>query len=511
MSSLSPDRTAPHGAPNTSPPDTDRVRRTRFIWTVAAVALASIVLPFSVSGTAVALPALAHDLGAPVDQTQWVQNAFNLTFAALAMASGSLADRFGRQRVLRAGIATVGVTALLIAVCSWLPVIDVLRALQGCGAAAVLAAGAAVLANAARTDHERTLAFTTLGTAFGAGLALGPTLAGFLVSATGWRGLFVVVAIAAGAAWVLARQASETRDPQFHKLDLPGLITFTASLTCVSLVFADATVDGWASPATWLPLIAAALLMTAFVVIEARHPETAMFDVRLFRQARFVALVCQPFAVTLGFMILLAYLPPYLQGVGGHSIVTSGLMMLPLTLPVLIMPIVGGKLAARTSVRLVLVGAGLLEAAGAVTLLTLAPTNSALALCWPLLLFGIGVGLAFGVMDNAAISAVPVQKAGAASGIFNTMRLSGESIAIAAAIAVLTTVTSSHLNALPHPPSNAAEIAGQAAQGQIDGAYRAVLANGLTSGFHLIALVVTALCAVGAVLTFIALNTRRAS
>jgi MFS family permease len=510
MTSVSPDRTA-SSRRSSRKDDTDRGGRTRFVWTVAAVALASVVLPFSVSGTAVALPALARDLGAPVDQTQWVQNAFNLTFAALAMASGSLADRFGRRRVLQTAIATVGTTALLIAVCNSLPVINVLRAVQGCGAAAVLAAGGAVLANAARTDRDRTLAFTTLGTAFGAGLALGPTVAGFLVAVAGWRGVFVVVAAAAAAAWGLSWQAGETRNPRFHRLDMPGLITFSASLACVSLVFADATVHGWDSPATWLPFIAAVLLMVVFVVIEARHPETAMFDVRLFRQARFVALVCQPFAVTLGFVILLVYLPPYLQGVGAHSVVTSGLMMLPLTLPVLIMPIIGGRLAARTSTRLVLVSAAILEAVGALTLLTLAPTNSALQLCGPLLLFGIGVGLAFGVMDNAAIGAVPVENAGAASGIFNTMRLAGESIAVAAAIAVLTTVAGSHLRALPHPPARATELAGQAVQGQIASSYRETLASGLTSGFHLIALVLAAVCAAGAILTFVSLKQRRAN
>jgi predicted MFS family arabinose efflux permease len=252
-------------------------------------------------------------------------------------------------------------------------------------------------------------------------------------------------------------------------------------------------------------LLLAIALLAAFAVIEARDPAHAMFDVRLFRRPDFVAIVTQPFAITLGFVVLLAYLPPYLQGVTGRSVLASGLLLLPLTVPVLVMPVLGAKLAARTSLRAVLLVSALLNATGALTLLTLHAQTSWLELAGPLVLTGAGVGLAFGVMDNAAVSTVPLDRAGAASGIFNTMRLAGESIAIAGAAAVLTSWTAAHLPRVPH----AATVAGHAVQGQIRTADRAAVAPAFTSGLHLVAIALATIAILGAVLSYLALDPDR--
>jgi len=472
------------------------------------VATASAALPFSVTGAAVALPALSAQLGSAIGATQWVQNAFNLTFASMALACGSLADRFGRRRVLLAGIGTVAGMALLIALSSSLPLIDVLRAAQGCGGAAVLASGAAVLAHAA-TGRRRQLAFGVLGTSFGAGLALGPVVAGALVDAAGWRAVFFAVAAVALAALLCAHRAPESRNPAAAPLDWPGLTTFTTGLASVSFVFVGATTQGWASAAAVVPLLAAVVLLVAFVVVEARDVRRAMFDVRLFRRADFVAVVCQPFAVTLAFVVLLVYLPPYLQGLTGRDVLSSGLLLVPLTVPVLVTPLLGGWLGARTSLRAVLTLAAVLNAAGCLGLLTLNPHSTWLGLAGPLLLCGLGVGLAFGVMDNAAVSTVPVANAGAAAGIFNTVRLAAESIAVAGAAAVLTNSTAAALRRDGVPGGRAGEIAGHAVQGLVDGAAAGPVGVALTSAFHLVAVGLAALSLVGAALTYRALRPAR--
>jgi len=214
-------------------------------------------------------------------------------------------------------------------------------------------------------------------------------------------------------AWICAARVRESRNRSAPPVDVAGLLTFTGGLACVSLMFVEATTAGWTSPLTVAVFVAAVALLTGFVVVESRDIERAMFDIRLFKRPDFVAIVCQPFAVTLGFVVFLAYLPPYLQGVTGRSVLESGLLLLPLTVPVLLMPIVGSMIAARTSLRTVLAAASLCNAAGAFGLLTLHAGTSWLQLAGPLLLTGVGVGLAFGVMDNAAVSTVPVEKAGA--------------------------------------------------------------------------------------------------
>lgn len=467
---------------------------------MAAVAVASATLPFSVTGSAIALPNMAADLGSSVSTGQWMLNAFNITFAALPLAAGSLADRFGRRRVLLIGIGLVGAMSLLIALSPSMALVDAARAVQGCGAAAVLASGAAVLAHST-SERRRQLAFGILGTSFGSGLAIGPLLAGALVGVAGWRAVFVLVAAMSAVAWMSARRAPESRNPEQPPVDVAGLVTFTASLTSLSFAFVQAAAAGWTSPATVALLALAVGLLVVFVTVESRLAGRAMFDIRLFRRSEFLAVVCQPFTVTLGFVILLIYLPSYLQGVGGQTTLASGLLLLPMTAPVLILPIFAGKLAARTSMRAVLTGASVLIAVGALLLTTLSSDGSWLGLAIPLLPFGAGVGLAFGVMDNAAVSTVPVENAGAAAGIFNTMRITGESVAVAGAAALLTTVVAA---GIPDP-----NLAGEAIQGHVSAIHHTELATGFTHAFHILGLALAALSTVGAFLTYRALRTRQ--
>ncbi|MGK4579789.1 MFS transporter [Kitasatospora sp. HPMI-4] len=475
--------------------------------TVVAVAAASVMLPFSVTGAAVALPNMAAQLGSSVGTAQWMLNAFNIAFAALPLAAGGLADRTGRRRVLLSGIAVVGVMSLLVALAPSMAVVDAARAIQGCGAAGVLASGAAVLADST-SGRRRQLAFGVLGTSFGTGLAIGPPAAGALVEAAGWRAVFLLVAAVSLPAWLCATRAPESRNPARPSLDLAGLAAFTAGLACLSFAFVQAATAGWTAPGTVLLLAAAVLLIALFALAELRQGDRAMFDVRLFGRPEFLAVICQPFTVTLGFVILLVYLPGYLQGVGGRTTLASGLLLLPMTAPVLLLPLVAGRLAARTSVRTVLTGASALIAVGALLLVTLRSDGSWPALAVPLLPFGAGVGLAFGVMDNAAVGTVPVENAGAAAGIFNTMRITGESVAVAGAAALLTTLTAARLRDGGLSADAAARLAGQAVQGRVAEAQHAALAAGFTGALHTLGLLLAALSALGAVLTHRALAPR---
>lgn len=467
--------------------------------TVTAVGVASAMLPFSVTGAAMALPDMSAQLGASVSAAQWMLNAFNVTFAALPLAAGSLADRYGRRRVLLIGVTLVGAMSLLIALAPSMALVDLARAIQGGGGAAVLASGAAVLAHGTPRSR-RPLAFGILGACFGSGLAVGPLVAGALVGTVGWRSVFLLVAAMSIVALSCAFRAPESRNPQPPPFDVAGLLAFTAGLGCLSFAFVQAGTAGWTAPGTGWLLVGAALLLVLFAVVELRLGDRAMFDVRLFRRPEFVAVVCQPFTVTLGFVILLIYLPSYLQGVGQQDGLASGLLLLPLTVPVLVLPIFAGQLAAR---RAVLTSASAFIALGALLLLTLRVDSSWLDLALPLLPFGIGVGLAFGVMDNAAVSTVPIEHAGAAAGIFNTMRITGESVAVAGAAALLTTLTAARL-----PGAQATSLAGQAVQGHVSAANQAIIGAGFTDAFHVLGLVLAVLSTVGAVLTFLALRDR---
>jgi len=467
--------------------------------------MASIMLPFSVTGAAVALPQLSSSLHGSVADAQWTLNTFNITFAALPLAAGTLADRVGRRRILLISIVLVGVASALVAVSPSMVLVNLARTVQGCGAAGVLASGAAILAHAT-SGRRRQIAFGILGTSFGTGLAIGPMVAGALTQTWGWRSVFVLVAALSVPAWVCTTRTPESSNADHPGLDWRGLLTFTSSLAVLSLAFVHAGTRGWTSSVAMAQFGIAGALLAWFVWLELRQGPRAMFDVRLFAQPTFVAVVCQPFTVSLGFVILLVYLPAYLQGAGGRSITASGLLLLPMTAPVLILPLIAAFIAARTSLRAVLTAASLLIAIGATLLTTLSDQSSWLLLAVPLLPFGIGVGLAFGVMDNAAVSTVAVANSGAAAGIFNTMRITGESIAVSAAGALLTTLTVQHLSA---DGIDASRNAGQAVQGHIDPAHRAALIDGVTHAFHTVGLCLAVLSTIGAVLTYIALSPSR--
>ncbi|NIH98380.1 MFS family permease [Mycolicibacterium fluoranthenivorans] len=468
---------------------------------MAAVGLASIMLPFSVTGAAVVLPQLSGSLHASVTDAQWTLNTFNITFAALPLAAGTVADRIGRRRVLLLSIALVGLSSALLTLAPSMMLVNIARTVQGCGAAGVLAAGAAILAHAT-VGRQRQIAFGVLGTSFGTGLALGPMAAGALTQTLGWRSVFMLVAALSLPAWACATRAPESNNPDHPGLDWPGLLTFTASLTALSVAFVAAGAHGWTQPTTLASFGGAAALLIGFAWLELHQGPRAMFDVRLFGKPAFVAVVCQPFTVTLGFVILLVYLPAYLQGAGGRSVAESGLLLLPMTAPVLILPLIAAFIAARTSLRAVLTAASLLIAIGAAALTTLTDHGSWLLLAVPLLPFGIGVGLAFGVMDNAAVSTVPVANSGAAAGIFNTMRITGESLAVSAAAALLTTLTARHLRT---SGIDARTIAGQAIQGRIDAANHMMTVDGVTHAFHAVGLLLAVLSTIGAILTYVAL------
>ncbi|MEU7278989.1 MFS transporter [Streptomyces sp. NPDC045431] len=485
--------------------------------TLIAVALASILLPLAVTAPAVALPDLTVDLGAGVAAGQWVQNAYGVTFAACMLAAGALADQFGRRRILAIGAVVFMAMSAVAAVSTDIVVLDIARALQGVGAAGVLTSGAAILA-ASFEGRKRTQAFGVLGASFGAGLALGPILGGALVNLAGWRAVFWLNVLVGIVALAFMSKIKESRDPDATKVDWGGLVTFSGSLFFLALVFVEGGESGWLSAPTLGSLAGFVVFMAAFVAVELRVARP-MFDLALFRNPTFVVVVCQPFTITFGFVVLLNFLPPYFNGVGGQGDTASGALLLPLTLPVFVLPLLVGRLVAgRVSSRMLLTASSLLIAVGSLWLVVLEPGRPWYEVAGPLLVFGLGVGSAFGAMDNAAVSVVPVERAGMASGIFNTMRIAGESVAIASAGGFLTSLTRSDLaDRSPELADQAQRLAGEATQGRLDEALAAVeparrtdaldaVAASLTSSMHTAFIALAVLALVGAVVTFLVIK-----
>ncbi|WDD95892.1 MFS transporter [Burkholderia sp. FERM BP-3421] len=452
-------------------------RRRRMI--LLAVCLAALALPLSFAGGAVATPAIGRALpGGPV-ALNWITNAFMLSFGSLLMAAGALADQFGRKRVFLIGVGGFALASAALGFAPTLLVVDLLRAAQGAAAAAALAGGTAALAQEF-DGAARTRAFSLLGTTFGLGLAFGPVLAGWLIELLGWRAIFATGALVGALALLVgAPRLRETRDPAAAGLDWAGAASFTGALSLFTFGVIQAPEDGWTSPLVVGLLAGAAVLAAGFAAIEARVARP-MLDLSLFRYPRFVGVQVLPVATCYCYIVLLVLLPLRFIGIDGYRALDAGLLMLALSAPMLIVPLVAALLTRWMSAGLI-AGVGLLVAAAGLHWLGAALTEGAgRAALAPMAVIGVGAGLPWGLMDGLSISVVPKERAGMATGIFSTTRVAGEGIALAIVGALLAALVATRLHGIAPAaaPHALAEAAARLATGDL--ARAAVVLPGVT-------------------------------
>ena len=409
-----------------------------------AVCLAAITMPLTFTGPAVALPAIGRALGGGPVALNWITNAFMLTFGCSLMAAGALADAHGRKRLFLAGIGAFTLISGALAFAPDILWFDLGRAAQGVAAAAAFAGGMAALAQQF-DGAARIRAFSIVGTSFGVGLAFGPIASGLMIAAYGWRSIFALVVVLALASCLLgARALRESRDPQAAGLDWPGALSFTAALALLTSGMLLAPERGWGDGAVIALLTGSAVLFFAFAAIENRVARP-MLDLSLFRYPRFVGVQLLAAAPAYAFVVLLVLLPVRFVGIEGQSELMAGRLMIALSGPLLILPLVAGYLT-RWLAPATICGGGLLVSALGLFWLGRVPVGSeALAVAGPMLLIGIGISLPWGLMDGLAVSVVPKERAGMATGIFSTTRVAGEGVALAVVGAVLSALTAGRL------------------------------------------------------------------
>ncbi len=429
-------------------------------------------MPVSFTGPAVALPEIARALGGSPLALNWVTNAFMLAFGSCLLVAGTCADRFGRRRVFLCGTVGFALSSIIATRASSMLALDLLRALQGIASATALSAGAAALAQEFEGD-ARTRAFSVLGTIFGVGLAFGPIIAGTLIAHFGWGSVFWSVTVITLIAFSFgAKCIRETRDPGATSLDLPGAATFTCGLTLFTYAVLRVPDSGWTGPLVLGLLAASAVMTAAFVFVESRA-RRPMLDLSLFRYPRFIGVQFLAAAPAYSYVVLLVLLPVRFIGIEGYGPVAAGQMMFALSAPMLIIPVFAGYLT-RWLTAGVISGAGLLLCAcGQLWLAQCAPGQPIAHMLMAMLLIGIGVSFPWGLMDGLAVSVVPKERAGMATGIFNTTRVAGEGIALAIVSALLASFIETNLRG--------AAFAGVDAQTLVGAANRLVMGDQLTA------------------------------
>ncbi len=395
---------------------------------------------------AVSLPAIARDLNAAFTDIEWVVSAYILTFAALLMPAGALADRFGRRRQLIVGLAIFTLASFLCGLAPTAIVLNAARALQGVGAAIQLSAALAVLVHTFR-GADRSKAFAFWGTVIGVAVAVGPLVGGLITSAFGWRWAFLVnVPVGIALIGLAVTSVDESYDPDAQKLDVAGMVLFGAGLFALVWALIGANADGWSSRPTATKLIAAAVLFALYVVVELaqRRP---MVDLGLFRKRTFLG---SSFAM-LGFasaaQVMMTYLPLYLQNVFGFSPAEAGVGMLPFALPLFFFPRIAGALATRISGRALLtIGLVVVAAGNLITAIIVTAHMPIAAVAIGMLLTGCGAGLLNGETAKVSMSVIPPERSGMASGIGGTLRFVGLVTGITGLGAILTNETGRHFN-----------------------------------------------------------------
>jgi EmrB/QacA subfamily drug resistance transporter len=398
---------------------------------LVTVCLGTFMLLVDVTIVNVALPDMAADLKTSFSSLQWVVDAYALILAALVLGTGSIADLVGHRRAYVAGLALFAVASL---VCGLSPNDNVLvafRAVQGLGAAAMFATTFALL-NSNYTGRDRGVAYGMWGAVAGASAAVGPIVGGLLTQGISWRWIFFVnlpVSVLAIALCVLVLE--DAHAPMRGRVDVPGILTFTASAATLTYGLIRANEHGWSQPATWAWLIAAPVLLLVFVRVEV-HTAQPMLDLTLMRNRSFVGILLAAGLLTLAAFASFTYTSIWLQSVLGLSPIKAGLTGLPLSLAAFVVSASIGRFLHGSKPGPIIGGGVLLVGIGGLVSAALVHGSAT----WPALIpgfviVGIGVGLATPTFSSAAMAAVPVQRGGMAAGAVNTARQLGFAIGIA--------------------------------------------------------------------------------
>jgi EmrB/QacA subfamily drug resistance transporter len=412
-------------------------------WKVLLVTSVAVFMGFlDVTIVNIAFPDIeASFRGSSLAGLSWILNAYNIVFAALLVPAGRLSDRIGRRRMFFVGIATFLAAS---AACGLAPSPAVLI-----GARAVQAAGAAILVPTSlglllpEFPLEQRATATALWGATGAiAAATGPSLGGVLVDAAGWRWVFFVnLAIGLPALIPARRLLRERRDEHPGPLpDAVGVVLLMVGVGLLSLGIVKGQDWGWGSGRVIGSLVAAAVVLVAFVVRSARHPapvvELGLLRVRSFAVANLGVLL-----FSLGFYALLLGNILFLTGVWGWSVLRAGIAVTPGPLLAALAATLGGRLADRFGQRVVAFPGGLIFATGCLLFAATTgatPHYASEILPWQILT-GTGVGLSFAAWGSAAVAELPPSRFATGSAISSTSRQIGAVLGIAILVAVLGT------------------------------------------------------------------------
>ncbi|WP_460358735.1 MFS transporter [Mycobacterium sp. ZZG] len=379
----------------------------------------------------VAIPSIRQDLSATSAQMQWVVDIYTLVLASLLMLAGATGDRFGRRRVFQTGLALFALGSLA---CSLAPTIDALigaRFLQAIGGSMLNPVALSIISQIFTKPVERARALGVWGGITGISMAAGPIVGGLLIETIGWRSVFWInLPICAAAILLTAVFVPESKSATMRNVDPIGQGLAILFLFGTVFTLIEGPVLGWTNPRVVAIGAVAAVALAAFLRFESRRHDPFL-DLRFFRSIPFTTATVNAVSAFAAWGAFLFMMSLYLQGERGFSAMHTGLIYLPIALGALLFSPLSGRLVGRYGARPSLVVAGVAITAAATMLTFLTATTPVWWLLIIFAVFGIGFSMVNAPITNAAVSGMPLDRAGAASAVTSTSRQVGVSIGVA--------------------------------------------------------------------------------
>jgi EmrB/QacA subfamily drug resistance transporter len=409
----------------------DTLSPRRKVIVLVSCCLSLLIVSMDATIVNVAIPAIRADLDASPSQLQWVIDVYTLVLASLLLLSGAMGDRFGRRRVFQIGLVIFLTGSVL---CSLAPSVEALigaRFLQGIGGSMLNPVALSIISQVFTSKVERARALGFWGAVVGISMAVGPVVGGFLIALISWRAVFWInLPICIAAIVLTAIFVPETKSTTMRNIDPIGQALAVLFLFGVVYALIEGPGIGWTSARIGIIAVVAAVAFAAFLRYESRRDDP-FIDLRFFRSTPFASatlIAVSAFAAWGAFLFTMSL---YLQGERHYSALHTGLIYLPISVGALLFSPLSGRLVGRYGARVPLLVSGVLITLASVLLTFLTTTTPVWALLVIFAVFGIGFSMVNAPVTNAAVSGMPLDRAGAASAVTSTSRQVGVSIGVA--------------------------------------------------------------------------------
>ncbi|MEU1024118.1 DHA2 family efflux MFS transporter permease subunit [Streptomyces sp. NPDC005900] len=404
---------------------------------LGVVCLAQLVVLLDNTVLSVAIPSLTRELDASTSDIQWMINAYSLVQSGLLLTAGSSADRYGRKKLLLAGLALFGAGSFVAAFAQSSGQLIAARAGMGVGGALLMTTTLAVVVQIF-DDTERVKAIGVWSTISSLGFAVGPLLGGFMLNHFWWGSIFLInVPVAVLGLLAVAKMVPESKNPRGDRPDLLGALLSTIGMASVVYAIISGPEHGWTSSHVLVAAAVGVLVLGAFVLWELRIPYP-MLDMHFFQNQRFIGAVAGSVLVAFGLSGSLFLLTQHLQFVLGYEPLEAGVRTAPLAVTIVALNLsgLGAKLHTKLGTPTTILAGMSAIAAGLLAIALLGGDNYGGMLAG-LILMGAGIGFAMPAMANAIMSAIPLEKAGVGAGVNGTLAEFGNGLGVAVLGAVL--------------------------------------------------------------------------